>query len=107
MLDNVTETARFVNVGLISLTAFFLFVRFNDLWGSVNLGGKLIFNGIVLTFLIGGYGSAEAYWQHAATGIRSPLLSLSCLLILVGLWISRRDPWIRDPSGRDTPRKKS
>lgn len=101
MPDNILEAARFINVGLITLTAVFLAVRFNDLWSATGLGGKMVFGGIAAYFFIGGAGSAEAYLQMAQTGIRSPAASVACSVICLGLWLSRRDPWLESPANRD------
>lgn len=85
------EPLRVVNVALSVVAAFAFAVRVNDVWSMNSRGGRALRLGLLVLLVTLAYGSAEAYIQHAPPGVRTPLVTISCLLILRGLWMSRHD----------------
>ncbi|MEQ7847706.1 hypothetical protein [Nocardioides kribbensis] len=85
------EALRAVNVTLTLLTAAVLFIRLNDLWRTFTVGRRTVLAGLFSLLLVGAYGSAESYVQHAPAGARTPAITLVCGVILLGLWLSRHD----------------
>lgn len=93
-MTDATEILRIVNVTLAVIAAVGFFVRVNDVWARVSRGGRVLRVGMLALIATAAYASAENYAQHTPPGIRVPMVTVSCVLVLVGLWISRHD---RDP----------
>jgi uncharacterized RDD family membrane protein YckC len=90
-MTELLEGLRVVNVTLSIVAAFAFFIRINDVWSMHTRGGRALRLGLLVLLVTVAYGSAEAYVQHAAVGYRTPLVTISCALILRGLWLSRHD----------------
>lgn len=91
------DAVRFLNVPVSLLTAVMLAVRVNDIWHQLSLGRRFTFGGSAGAFLLYAYGSAESYAQDAPAGERVPLITVVCLLVLVGLWLSRHERTVPGP----------
>lgn len=91
-MSEVVDLFRAANVALALATAVLLWVRINDDWHHLSKGFRVVVTGQVLFPLVACYGSAEAYLQDAVTGIRPLFVTAACLVILVGLWLTRDEP---------------
>ena len=85
------EWVRLVNcaLSLTTAAAFYLFAV--DTWERHGGGVRLLRLAVAGLLLVGVYGSAEQYVQHAPLGLRTVLWPLACLAVLAGLWRARRD----------------
>lgn len=85
------EWLRVVNVTLSIMAAGAFFVRINEVWSTQTRGGRALRLGLFVLLLTVAFASGESYVQNAPAGWRTPLVTLSCLLVLRGLWMTRRD----------------
>lgn len=85
------EAVRALNVALSVVAAAGMLLRLNDTWDVRTRGFRVTMAGVVGLLAVVAYGSSEAYAAALPTGERTPLVSLACLTVLVGLWISRHD----------------
>lgn len=99
--DDLLIALRAVNVALTVVTAAAVGVRINYDWGSLSRGWRVTVIGLASFPASAAYGSFEQLRQGAQPGIRTLLVTIACLVTLLGLWLSRRD---RQPP-RTTPRR--
>lgn len=97
-MNEILTAFRAFNVFLFILTALALYIRFSDVSGGVSKRFWLIFGPIVATFVLIGIGSMEAYAQSASPGYRGPAGTVIAVALLIGLWMTRKNPWVKPPS---------
>lgn len=96
-MTDLLETLRAINVALTFFAAAGLGMRLNDDWRHLTRPRRVIYTGGVLFPVVGAYGSAEAYLQGAPVGVRTPLVTLACAVVLAGLaWHHYRPSATRD-----------
>ena len=86
------EFLRAVNVLLSLLAVVMLYVRLVDTWARLSRGLRTARGGLVLLALAAAIGSGLKYVNHTRTDWSIVLVTVACLLIDVGMLISRRDP---------------
>ena len=97
-LEEAVETLRLVNVVLAAIALVTYAIRINNVWEHRTKGQRTIRVGFIALLLSVAYGSAESWAQQAPVGFRSVLLTIACLIVLLGLWRVRnqhdhRDHW--------------
>lgn len=90
-MTDLLELLRTANVAVTVVTATVLALRINTDWATLTRGWRITILGLLSLILVGTYGSWEALRQAAPVGARTPGVTLSCVLILIGLWVTRHD----------------
>lgn len=83
---------RAVNVALSLVAVAMLYVRLVDTWAHLSRGIKIARAGIVLFAVAAAVGSGVKYVLHTPTDWSIFLVTAACLLVDVGMWLSRHDP---------------
>lgn len=91
-MTGVLEVLRGLNVALSIIAVTLLYVRLVDTWARLSRGLRMARWGLVLLAGAAAFGSAIKYINHTPTDWSIVLVTVSCLLIDVGMLISRRDP---------------
>lgn len=89
-MSDFLETLRAANVAVTILTAAALAVRANYDWATLSPGWRITIVGLVFLIAVLAFGSFEAHQQRAPVGYRTLGVTIACLIVLVGLWVTRR-----------------
>lgn len=95
-MHEVWTFLRALNVALLALATFALYIRFSDAWERTSLGWRLIRVGTVLYFLAASVISAVRYVTHYPVDafVLVPTVASAC--IITGAWLERH----KEPEAR-------
>lgn len=91
MFSDTLQFLRLLNVVLAVACTGMFFVRVNDVWRRLTSGGRVLRVGLFLMLFALTGASGGAYLAEVPVGFWVPMITVSLLVVMAGLFLSRND----------------